>query len=163
MSIRKKLLNDIESPSTSWETKLKAADQIVQEFGSDDVAFSKLLDLLTNHNQYSRNAAALALREIRDSRAVASLFQAIQNPRNQSDRSTMVYALETLDCKDYFLDVISLVLSSKADVQMSATTILFEQGFLVDDDDIAVAIQQIECAPLDDGFRKALLQRLTEF
>ena len=155
------LIENIANPETPWETKLEASDAIVKDFGRS--AVSALLDCLGSANASSRNASALALREIKDNEAVNPLFRAIKNPRNEADHSTLVYALEMLDCKEHFLEVISLALSSKADVRISASIIFFEQGFLVDDDDVATAKQLIQNASLEDDYRASLLSRLSDF
>lgn len=120
-----------------WQEKVGAADELAR-IASPEVV-DLLSDLLSSSDGKIRNAAALALREIGDSTAVRPLLDAIQTPANQNNRSTLVYALETLDCSRHFIDIFQLALSSKFDVQMSALSILDEQGFWVSSEDISKA------------------------
>lgn len=147
-----------------WTGALAASDVIVRSFGRS--ATRSLIKLLKSDRVVTRNAAALALREIGDSRAVDPLFRAINNPNNRSDRATLVYALETLDCRNHFLDLIELAISEKADVQLSAMDILERQAFLVNDDDLNQARETLETCRSKSSFMEwfyVLEKRLADF
>ena len=137
MTLLQQLLAELKSTDTNWDAKVKSADIIAEGIGQR--AVDELVSLLQSNNSDTRNAAALALREIGDSQMVEPLFRAIQHPNNFNDRSTLVYALEKLDCSEYFGELFSLVLSDMADVRMAAATVFFSQGFMVDDNDIEIA------------------------
>ena len=143
-----------------WSEKVDAADELAR------IASSEVVDvlscLLTNSDGEIRNAAALALREIGDSAAVRPLLDAIQRPENHRNRSTLVYALETLDCSRHFIDIFRLALSSKYDVQMSALSILDEQGFWVSADDISNASALLKSADRESIAYDWLAQYLLE-
>jgi len=96
--------------------------------------------LLKSDNGLIRNRISLLLRELKDDSVVEYLFEAIKGPKNSKNRSTMVYALETLDCRGHFLDLIELALASRLDVQCAALNILEEQRFLVTYNELNVAI-----------------------
>lgn len=156
------LLGRINCDITSWDEKVEAADRIAGNFGQ--CAVTGLVSILQSDNSEARNAAALALREINDDRAVASLIKAIQNPNNLSNRSTMVYALEKLDCSENFVEIFSLVISSRVEVRIAAANIFFSQGFMVDDSDIEKAKKQLETTCIDDvEYLQAVRKRLAEF
>ena len=130
--------------SGEWDERLSAVDAIVKTHGND--AVPALIGLLKSPSADTRNAAALAFRDIGDSDAVGALFDAIKAPENRENRATLVYALETLDCREHFLDVVELAFSSKWDVRLAAMNILSEQGFLVNDDDVKKAHKLIDAA-----------------
>lgn len=127
-----------------WPEKVDAADELAR-IASPEVV-DRLSILLSNSDARIRNASALALREIGNSAAVRPLLDAIQLRDNHQNRSTLVYALETLDCSRHFIDIFRLALSSKFDVQMSALAILDEQVFCVSADDISKASALLKSA-----------------
>ncbi len=112
--------------SDDWETARSAADALA-EYGS--AAVPVLLPLLQSESGQTRNAIALALRDIADNTAVEPLVQAIRNPATAGNRGTLVYALETHDCSDYFLFLFNLTLNDTFEVQNHALTILYQQQF----------------------------------
>lgn len=89
--------------SEDWETVCKAADRL-GAIGGEDV-FKFLVSLLDLPNSGIRNRAALALRDIEDSRAVNPLLKAINEEENKNYNGTMAYALETFSqpIKERFL------------------------------------------------------------
>ena len=125
-----------------WEQKINASDALANLVLKDIV--SPLIALLKSPDTDIRNASALTLREIGNNSAVEPLFDAINNPANRSDRSTLVYALERLDCSRHFLEIVELALSQKADVHMSAMNILMRQGFYMSNSDVKKAISMLK-------------------
>ncbi len=131
------LIRKIENGN--WEEKIKASNLLVKKASLSHCIIEPLILLLNSSSGKVRNASALTLREIGDSSVVQPLLNAILNHNNLKDRSTLVYALETLDCSEKFLDIFKLALSEEAFTQLSAMNILFEQGFFVSDEEIATA------------------------
>lgn len=133
------LINELFSDS--WEKAVAASDELAEHTESNVV--SALVNVLDSNCHYAQNAAALALREIGDNSAVTPLLRAIAKPFNKDNRSTLVYALETLDCSNYFSIIFDLVLSDKWDVSISALNILQEQSFHLSEVDIEEARKKI--------------------
>jgi HEAT repeat protein len=154
------LLNQI-SNGVTWNEKLLASDNVAKIYGKS--AVPSLILLIESRDVKVRDAAALALREIGDSTAVDPLFEAVKNPLNSQARSTLVYALEALDCREHFLDVVALVLADKADVRIAAMTILQEQGFLVDDADVKLALANVRTSQLESDWIELIAERLNSF
>lgn len=123
----KNLIDDLSSDS--WEKALNASDEL-SKYHSEDI-FNQLIIVLNKaKTQDTVNATVLALREIKNNKAVVFLIQALDNPINRNNKSTILYALENLDCSKYFLKIFTLFVSSKSfDVKLSAYTILTEQKF----------------------------------
>ncbi len=86
-----------------------------------------LLPLLASPEPAIRHEAALKLRDLGNNAAVEPLFAAIINPANVNHRGTLVYALQTLDCSNYFSQLFDLALFGGYEVQCGALTILEEQ------------------------------------
>jgi len=135
----KKLI--LQLSSERWDVALNISSELVH-YGEQ--AVPELLILLDDNKSQVRDLAALTLRDINSNLAVHKLFEVIKKRKKEGSISTLVYALELLDCRDYFLDVFNLCLSSKADVSMSAMEIFFTQGFIVNDDNIAKASELLE-------------------
>lgn len=154
------LLDTLASSRSTWKEKLEAADAIAANSGNCHLG--ELLELLRSHSAPTRNAAAIALRQIGDNRAVEPLFAAIQTPANLQDRSTLVYALEHLNCSGHFQDVFLLVLSDKADVRLAAANIFFSQGFFVDEEDLTKARQLLKASLVEHHLLGAIEDRLNE-
>lgn len=144
-----------------WEAKLALADSIVEKYGTN--ATQQLCDLLENEDGHVRNAAALALKEIKDSSATKALIDAIKKPENRKDRSTLVYALSSLDCSAYFSEVLELTLSPNPDVCWSACDVFFEQGFYVSDEIVESAFKTVNAADINPELKEKLLERLSDF
>ena len=76
--------------------------------------------------------------------AVEPLLDAIKDPRNISQRSTLVFALEKLNCSEHFLDLFELALCGRPEILVSAGTILLEQGFYITREDVSRARNMLE-------------------
>ncbi|RPD47603.1 HEAT repeat domain-containing protein [Hymenobacter sediminis] len=123
-----------EALSTDWE-KAKTACARLCEMPNDE-ALNVLIDLLEQPTPRTRNLAALALRERADSRAVAPLLMAIRNPGNHSYNGTMVYALQTLDCRHHLKDLFEILFYESYEAKLMAMTVLEEQEFEFTVDDL---------------------------
>ena len=113
--------------SDDWE-QVKYACNRLGEIGGEEV-FWFLLTLLEFDNSGIRSRAALALRDMADSRAVKPLIAAIRKPANHNYTGTMVYALETLECGNYLKEIFEILFYESYESKVSAFNILDEQEF----------------------------------
>jgi HEAT repeat protein len=154
----------LQISTSNWNVKISSAEIIVKEHGH--TAVTSLIELLKSSSQDTRDAAAIALRDIKDRRAVEPLFECIKKKENENNRATLVYALETLDCSDHFLDIVDLALSDKADVSLAAMNILIDQGFMINDEDLDMAYELVNKALKQNTNQErivAIKQRLLDF
>ncbi len=127
-SIKEKLCNG----------KLDDALEIVNHLivdGKDDV-IPFLISCLTDEESKVRNGAALALREKPDFRAVTPLINNVINPIDSKRCATFVYALESHDCSEHFLDIFRILFYSNFECKINAHDILSEQQFRFSDEDL---------------------------
>ncbi len=124
------------SSAPEWEKMKKAAQRLYEIDG--EAAFDYFIGLLDldNEQNWSRNIAALMLRDIGDNRAVNPLFAAILKKENVNYNGTLVYALERLDCSGKFKELFEVLFYHGEAAQMSAYSILSEQDFLFDNNDL---------------------------
>lgn len=155
------MIDDIIDKATPWEIKLELADSIAEKYGAK--ATMQLCGLLESDDGEVRNAAALALRDIKDSAAIEPLMRAIHNPQNSQDRSTLVYALSAMDCSAYFSEIVTLTLSPRPDVCGAACDVFFDQGFYVTNEVVQQAIERVTGAKIEHDLKDGLLRRLAEF
>ena len=106
--IRSLLGVGLENPDE--RVKLAAAGSLARL--RDGAAFAPLLDLLRNGSLFTRDAAALALGDLGDQRAVEPLLETVVDPRNEADdqgrdwaRWGAVKALAVLTGQDFGLRV----------------------------------------------------------
>jgi len=126
-----------------WKIAVAASDELAKH--SDPLVIKALIEVLDGDSATALNAAALALREIKDNSAVEPLLRSIKKTANKNNRSTMVYALEKLDCSNHFHEIFKLALfGKKIDICMAALNILDEQGFYLDSEDIRWARKLLE-------------------
>ena len=116
-----------EIQSEDWEVALNAADNLGKVGGDNIVNF--LIKLLDSKEARIRNAAALSIRETKDSQAVEPLLKSIFKPENRDYNGTMVYALQTLDCKNKLVELFKILFYESYESKMGACTILDEQIF----------------------------------
>src|SRR3990167_91331 len=128
--------------SRNWDVSLAASDKLAA-MGGDEV-LNVLIPMLKSRRPSVRNSVALALREIGDSRAAASLMEAVRNPKNRHFNGTLVYALETHNCNHLFFTMVKLALYGDYEVQCHALIILSEQKFMTTPKEIERARQLIK-------------------
>ena len=136
----KELKQDILSDD--WKTALAASDALAQIGGK--AALDILLPLLSSPASWTRNAAALGLRDIGDNAAVEPLVHAISALGPQDDRGTLVYALQSLDCSRQFRFLFDLTLCDVFELQNHALAILKEQEFQYAQADITEAQDKLD-------------------
>ena len=110
--------------SNDGETRIAASNGLARIRGKRTVNF--LISLLKSPNRGARDAAALALRKLKDHNAAPHLIRA---SKKSTQAGTLVYALERLDCTKYFLDILKIALYGNYEMQSHALTILREQNF----------------------------------
>lgn len=120
--------------SDNWDTILKSGDSLVK-IGNEEV-FKFLINLLESENVLIRNGAALALHDLENSEAVEPLLKSIFRPENKNHNGTMVYALENLNCENRLVDIFKILFYHEDEPKMSAYTILEEQIFKFNRDDL---------------------------
>lgn len=113
--------------SDNWDTAISSADKLVKIGGDDVVKF--LIGLLESKNADLRNIAALALRDLEDNKAIDPLLNSIFNPENKNNNGTLVYALQTLDCKNKLVEIFRILFYQGFEAKMGAYKILNKQIF----------------------------------
>lgn len=63
-----------------------------------------------------KNALALSLGNLKANDAVPLLIKLIKAPENKNRVGSFVYALQSLDCKKYFLDIVDLICTGNYEV-----------------------------------------------
>ena len=153
-------LNELQSDQVGWSEKVQIAEGILLRCGAPGA--SELIRLLESPDYSIRNASALALREYGSDSVVGPLLCAINNPANESNRATLVYALETHDCSEYSEHIIRLAVDRKADVRWSAWNILSKQQLLVSRNLLDKAVQDLGHIDLPSKYKGAIIARLKE-
>lgn len=120
--------------SDDWELVKSSAERL-GKIGGDNV-LDFLISLLALDNSGIRNRAALALKELKDNRAVDPLLNSIFKKENLNYNGTMVFALESLDCSKNFKDIFKILFYQGYVAKWSAWNILNEQEFDFDDQDL---------------------------
>lgn len=123
-----------EFVSSDWAIAEPALDKLVS-IGGDEV-FEFLVSFLSGTDVLLRNRASIALHDLEDNRAVEPLMQAITKKENENYRGTMVYALENLNCSHLLVEMFDLLFYGNAEVKMGAMSVLDEQIFEFDSDDL---------------------------
>lgn len=98
-------------------------ENVIRELGNshDKRAIPILMDMLLDENNINiLNALALSLGDLRAQEALPLIMSYIQDPKNKNKNGSFVYALQNLDCKDYFLDVVDMICSGHYEVYHSA-------------------------------------------
>lgn len=137
-----------------WEKQVATADYLASL--NSQKAVELLISLLDNANASIRNAAALGLRTAKKDYAVAYLLQAIENPNNVDDISTLVYSLETHDCSHHFLRIFKILTMDNVAATWSVLEILNTQAFYVDEHDIHCARQYLQDPHFDADQKREL-------
>jgi hypothetical protein len=120
--------------SDDWELVKSSAYRLGQIGGDEVVDF--LISLIALDNSSIRNRAALALKEIKDNRALEPLLTAIFKKENHNYNGTMVYALEPLDCSHKLKEIFKILFYETYESKVSAYDILCEQIFEFTTDDL---------------------------
>ena len=106
---------------------LAATDQLVAIGGEEIIDY--FISLLQSDNPSLRNCVALGLRDLKANRAIEPLLAAISKPENLNYNGTMVYALQTMDCKDKLVEIFKILFYQGWEAKQMASMILNEQIF----------------------------------
>lgn len=130
-------LSDILEQMRSGDKNIRfSAHEKLSEIGGNNPQFYILLLELDNTYNLVRNHAALCLADIGDSIAVQPLLKAILKKENIHYNGTLVYALKSLDCSRYILQLFQILMYHGYEAKMSACHILSEQEFKFTQQDI---------------------------
>lgn len=141
-----------------------AVDRLAKIGGDEIVVF--LISLLALDNSVIRNRAALALKDIKDNKAVEPLFNAIFKRENHNNNGTLVYALESLDCSQHLKEIFRILFYETYESKVNALAILSEQIFDFNTNDL-VEIQNMwedcrqhpdKCPGYGDFSTRAMMQ-----
>ncbi|MFD2245406.1 HEAT repeat domain-containing protein [Pontibacter ruber] len=120
--------------SQEWE-RMRTAAYRLGEIGGDEV-LGFLLSLLKSKDPILRNCAALALKDMKDNRAVEPLLESIFKRENHKYNGTMVFALEGLDCSQNLKEIFKILFYESYEAKISAYEILSEQEFEFSEEDL---------------------------
>ena len=120
--------------SEDLKTVQRSADNLV-EIGGDSVV-KYLIGLLEIEHVKKRNIVALALRDLKENKAIEPLLKSIFKPENKNNNGTMVYALQELNCKDKLVDIFKILFFQGYESKLLAYNILDEQTFEFSKDDL---------------------------
>ena len=111
--------------SESRDEAVDAAESLGRQHSAEAVPV--LLEVLQEtDDRVIRNAVAMALREIGDSRAAAPLAKLIDHDHTLGSRGTLLYALESFDCTPFAPMLIRLVTTGGFEVRAQALRILID-------------------------------------
>jgi len=114
--------------SGDWDVMTAATNRLFEIGGQENINY--LIGLLNDSNSKVRNAAALTFRENRYNEALEPLLTSINKKENKGYTGTMVYALESLDCKSKLKELFNILFDKNSyEVQYHILTILDEQIF----------------------------------
>ena len=139
-----------------------AMEQLV-ECGAS--AVPAMISVLRSPVPSHRNRAALVLREIADDSAVSALIEAIERPENRHHTGTLIYALQTMDCRKQFWTLFRLVLEGDFEERCMAHVILEDQALEVTPADLERAKNQLHAVvpnELGPRFPAAIRELLDE-
>jgi hypothetical protein len=143
MKINKKEIDRLkkELMSSDWDIALAASDRFVEIGGNAVVKI--LIQLLNSSLPSARNAAALALRELKEKIAKKPLISAIMKPEHKNNNGTLISALSELDCSDLFLFFLNIALYGNCEGQSKALMALNDKTFNLDEAQIASARKEL--------------------
>jgi HEAT repeat protein len=114
---------------------MRAAANRLAEIGGDEV-LTFLKSLLKSENPIVRNCAALALKDMKDNRALEPLLEAIFKKENHNYNGNMVFALEGLDCSQKLKEIFKILFYESYESKLSAYAILSKQEFEFSEEDL---------------------------
>ena len=122
---------------------MRTAAYRLGKIGGDEV-LGFLLPLLKSKDPILRNCAALALKDMKDDRAVEPLLEAIFMSENHKYNGTMVFALEGLDCSQKLKEMFKILFYESYEAKISAYAVLSEQEFEFSEEDLHEVYQMWE-------------------
>ena len=111
--------------SNNWETSLNAADRLA-EIGSDE-SINTLIKALASDNNFTRNAAALGIRELNSKNAFYALYNRILELGPNEEIGTLLYGLETSEDASFLIELVEFFFLGNYEVKHSIKTIFDKQ------------------------------------
>jgi len=97
----------------------------IEHLVEDDI--KELLNILKyTNNPLIWNHIALLLSDLKYDKAVPFLIKKIMSKEAYSDNGTLVYALENLDCRKYFIFIIKIICEMEYEARLGAYEIVQE-------------------------------------
>jgi len=129
-----KLKTDIFSDN--WDRMKESSSRLFEIGGQENIHY--LVGLLEQSNSIVRNAIALTFMDNKFNDGLEPLLKSITKEENKSARGTMVYALQTLDCKNKLKELFDILFTATKnwEVQSGILTVLEEQEFEFTEDDL---------------------------
>lgn len=122
--------------------------------------FDELVAVLSSPVASERNAAAIALMDMADMRAVQPLIQALDNLDNRNARGTLVYALSAFDCSGRFEQLFRWALEGGYEASSEALSIIHDQEIRPTEEDLMRSRAALEVAVQDASFDSSLREEL---
>ncbi len=120
--------------SDDWEIASTAIKRLGEIGGQDILDF--LIKLLELGDSSILNNVVLALKKIKNNKAVEPLLKAIFKPENHNYNGTMVYALESLNCETKLVEIFKILFFESYESKHGAYKILGQQIFEFTKDDL---------------------------
>ncbi len=102
--------------SSSDEMKIREAAIVMGEQGYQEAVEPLIKLLLTTTSEQVRSGAALGLRDLADQRSLKPIVEMIE--MYSDDCGTLVYALETLDCREIVEFLVDVFISHPKDIML---------------------------------------------
>ena len=128
--------------SKDWKTSIAAADKLAEL--NTPLAISILIEGLKSNDNFIRNASSLGISEANNKSAYLALWNRILELGADEEIGTLVYSMETADCSNYLLEIIKLYYNGNYEVQNSASTILDEQTFILNNEELIAVNKELE-------------------
>lgn len=108
---------------------------------------SELIELLkTTQNHLIRDATALALRDLKDERAIKPLISLIEDPKTARHRGTLVYALGVFDSAVILPFLVDLAITGNFETRHEAFLAIESTFSVIDENVLQVCIKKVEDA-----------------
>ena len=122
-----------------------------------------LIEMLQKTNEPAiRNAAAVGLRELGDERALDPIVLLINDPITESNRGTLIYALEGFNCRQLLPFLVELVITGNFEVSHQAFSVIESIDVKIDSETLNICIQKVKNALLKDDVKADLLEDLID-
>ncbi len=83
-----------------------------------------LIELLDSSNQFIRDAAAMTLGDLHANEAVPKIIELIQQPENENNRGSLIYALHSFEVEHFFLLFTELIINGNFEVREMAIDLI---------------------------------------
>jgi len=109
-----------------------------------------------------RNAVAIGLRELGDERALYPIVSLINDPITESNRGTLIYALEGFNCRQLLPFLVDLVITGNFEVSHQAFSVIESIDAEIDSETLNICVQKLKNALLVDEMKADLLEDLND-